>query len=69
MLVQEINRKKQMIKFAENFWSRKGGMFMKSKYVMIGGFAFSEESDMEKLRNYAKKGWILERVVGGFFIS
>nr|WP_307895864.1 DUF2812 domain-containing protein [Clostridium botulinum] len=40
---------------------------MKNKYVMIGGFAFSEESDMEKLRNYAKKGWILERVVGGFF--
>lgn len=29
---------------------------MKNKYVMIGGFAFSEESDMEKLRNYAKKG-------------
>lgn len=28
---------------------------MKNKYVMIGGFAFSEESDMEKLRNYAKR--------------
>ncbi len=42
---------------------------MKNKYVMIGGFAFSEESDMEKLRNYAKKGWILEGIVGGFFIS
>ncbi|WP_434282386.1 DUF2812 domain-containing protein [Clostridium botulinum] len=40
---------------------------MKSKYVMIGGLAFSEESDMEKLRNYASEGWILENVVGGFF--
>ncbi|NFQ04065.1 DUF2812 domain-containing protein [Clostridium sporogenes] len=40
---------------------------MKNKYVMIGGFAFSEESDMEKLRNYAKNGWILESIVGGFF--
>lgn len=40
---------------------------MKNKYFMIGGFAFSEESDMEKLKNYAKKGWILESIVGGFF--
>ncbi|ACA54621.1 DUF2812 domain-containing protein [Clostridium botulinum] len=40
---------------------------MKSKYVMIGGLAFSEESDMEKLRNYASEGWILENIVGGFF--
>lgn len=40
---------------------------MKSKYVMINGFAFSEESDMEKLRNYAREGWILEDIVAGFF--
>ena len=40
---------------------------MKSKYVMIGGFAFSEENDMEKLENYASQGWILEDIVGGFF--
>ncbi|MBU3227097.1 DUF2812 domain-containing protein [Clostridium algidicarnis] len=40
---------------------------MKNKYVMISGFAFSEESDMEKLKNYAKEGWILEDIVGGFF--
>lgn len=40
---------------------------MKSKYVMISGFAFSEESDMEKLRNYAREGWILEDIVAGLF--
>ncbi len=40
---------------------------MKSKYVMINGLAFSEESDMEKLKNYASQGWILEDIVGGFF--
>ncbi|KLE15329.1 DUF2812 domain-containing protein [Clostridium sp. C8] len=40
---------------------------MRSKYIMINGLAFSEESDMEKLRNYAKEGWILEDIVGGFF--
>lgn len=40
---------------------------MRKKYVMIGGFAFSEESDMKKLKNYASKGWILEGIVGGFF--
>ncbi len=40
---------------------------MKNKYVMINGFAFSEESDMEKLKNYAREGWILEDIVGGFF--
>ena len=40
---------------------------MKSKYVMIGGFAFSEEGDMEKLKNYASEGWILEDIIGGFF--
>lgn len=40
---------------------------MKSKYVMINGLAFSEESDMEKLKNYASQGWILENIVGGFF--
>lgn len=40
---------------------------MNNKYIMINGFAFSEESDMEKLKNYAKKGWILEDIVAGFF--
>lgn len=40
---------------------------MKNKYVMIGGLAFSEESDLEKLRKYAKEGWILDKIVGGFF--
>ena len=40
---------------------------MKSKYVMISGFAFSEETDMEKLKKYARQGWILEDIVGGFF--
>lgn len=40
---------------------------MKNKYVAIGGFAFTEESDMKKLSNYARKGWILDSIVGGFF--
>lgn len=40
---------------------------MESKYVMIGGLAFSEENDMKKLRNYAREGWILDSIVGGFF--
>lgn len=40
---------------------------MKTKYVMISGLAFSEESDMEKLKNYASQGWILEDIIGGFF--
>jgi len=34
---------------------------------MINGFAFSEERDMEKLKEYARQGWILEDIVGGFF--
>ncbi|WP_341455854.1 hypothetical protein [Clostridium peptidivorans] len=40
---------------------------MKNKYVMISGFATSEESDMEKLKKYASQGWILEDIIGGFF--
>lgn len=40
---------------------------MKNKYVMIEGLAFSENKDMEKLTNYAKDGWLLEGIVGGFF--
>lgn len=40
---------------------------MDRKYVMIDGMAFSEESDMSKLKKYAKEGWILEDIVGGFF--
>lgn len=31
-----------------------------TKYVSSGGTAFSENKDMRKLSNYAKKGWILE---------
>lgn len=34
---------------------------------MIRGLAFSEEDDMEKLKNYASQGWILEDIVWGFF--
>lgn len=40
---------------------------MKYKYVISYGLAFDEESDMEKLSNYAKQGWILEGIKGGFF--
>lgn len=40
---------------------------MERKYIMIRGLAFSEEDDMEKLKNYASQGWILEDIVGGFF--
>ena len=39
---------------------------MKNKYVIIDGMAFGEEKDMEKLRNYAKEGWILEGISAGF---
>lgn len=39
----------------------------KSKYIMISGLAFYEEDDMEKLKNYARQGWILEGITGGFF--
>jgi hypothetical protein len=31
-----------------------------TKYISSGGLAFSEEKDMNKLEEYAKKGWILE---------
>lgn len=40
---------------------------MKNKYVMVNGLAFSEKGDMEKLKDYAAEGWILDGVVGGFF--
>lgn len=40
---------------------------MKNKYVMINGLAFSENQDMGKLASYAKDGWMLEGIVGGFF--
>ncbi|MBL4935602.1 DUF2812 domain-containing protein [Clostridium sp. YIM B02515] len=39
---------------------------MKTKYVMIRGLAFSEESDMKTLSDYAKQGWILQGISGGF---
>jgi|GEM_PF-302892 len=40
---------------------------MKNKYVIINGLAFSENSDMEMLSSYAKKGWILEGISGAIF--
>lgn len=36
----------------------------KVKYVSNNGLAFYEESEMKKLSDYAKKGWILERFAG-----
>lgn len=33
-----------------------------TKYVMIGGYAFSENSEMKKLKKLAQKGWILDGV-------
>lgn len=38
---------------------------MKNKYVMIEGLAFTEQSDMNKLSNYAKQGWLLDSIKGG----
>lgn len=67
VLEKEIERKKQMVKFAQNFLDQRSGVFMKSKYVMIGGFALSEENDMEKFKNYASQGQILEDIIGGLF--
>ncbi|CDM69061.1 putative membrane protein [Clostridium bornimense] len=40
---------------------------MKNKYVGISGLAFNEEEDMKKLSEYAKEGWLLDSIVGGFF--
>ncbi len=40
---------------------------MKNKYIMISGLAFNEKGDMEKLEGYARQGWILEGITGGFF--
>ncbi|HCX65598.1 MAG TPA: DUF2812 domain-containing protein [Eubacteriaceae bacterium] len=37
-------------------------MSKKKKYVVMGGFAFAEESDMKKLKRYAREGWILDGV-------
>lgn len=34
----------------------------KTKYLMLGGYAFSENSDMKKLKKLAKEGWILDGV-------
>ena len=33
----------------------------KTKYVPSGGLAFTEEKDMQKLSQFAKKGWMVER--------
>jgi hypothetical protein len=33
----------------------------KTKYIMSGGTAFAEQEDLQKLSDYAKKGWLLDR--------
>lgn len=40
---------------------------MNSKLVMIRGFAFDEEKDIQRLEILAKEGWILEKVICGLF--
>lgn len=43
---------------------------MNTKYVIVSGFATDEETDMRRLKNYAKQGWILDSIaVGGFFFK
>ena len=32
------------------------------KYIMCSGLAFADEEDMEMLHEYAKEGWIFERL-------
>ena len=32
------------------------------KYIMCSGLAFADEEDMEMLHEYAKVGWIFERL-------
>ncbi|RUL48818.1 DUF2812 domain-containing protein [Lysinibacillus antri] len=34
------------------------------KYIPSGGLAFFEEKEMKKLAEYAKEGWILEKIAG-----
>lgn len=41
---------------------------MNKKYVINNGLAFNEESDMKKLGNYAKQGWVLEDIVAAGFL-
>jgi len=45
------------------FFGVEGVILLKSKYVMIKGLAFSEESDMEKLKKICKYGYLLEYVI------
>lgn len=33
----------------------------KTKYILSGGTAFAEKEDLQKLSDYAKKGWLLDR--------
>ncbi|GAB1770117.1 DUF2812 domain-containing protein [Priestia aryabhattai] len=33
----------------------------KTKYILSGGIAFTEQEDLQKLSDYAKKGWLLDR--------
>ena len=40
---------------------------MRKKYVMMGGYAFSEKSDMRKLKRLASEGWIFDGVVMPIF--
>lgn len=41
---------------------------METKYMINGGLAFSEESDLRKLKKQASKGWLLEGFVAGGFL-
>ncbi|MCZ8495037.1 DUF2812 domain-containing protein [Priestia megaterium] len=34
-----------------------------TKYILSGGTAFAEKEDLQKLSDYAKKGWLLDRMV------
>lgn len=38
----------------------------RKKYVMMGGFAFADNSDMKRLKKLAKEGWVLS---GSTFLS
>jgi hypothetical protein len=43
---------------------------MKSKYIINPGLAFAENSLIERLNRYAKKGWLLEKfTLAGFFLK
>ena len=39
------------------------------KYIMCSGLAFADEEDMKMLHEYAKEGWIFERIRFGMSVS